>query len=132
MANTVRLSEDFTEVTGDDLSNVSQLKLFNILRDENDILLQNIWRSYSLNEAITEETIFYNTYEMQDDDWWDNASYQHYGTPNLWWVLCIMNNVENPFEEINPGQDVKILRNTYIYQLIKEMEIISELGRADA
>lgn len=131
MANTVRLSEDFTEITGDDLSNVSQLKLFNILRDENQVLLQNIWRSYSLNETIRDETIFYNTYEMQDDDWWENAAYQFYGTPNLWWVLCIMNNVENPFEEINPGQQTKILRNSYIYQLIKEIEIISELGRAD-
>jgi len=131
MANTIRLSESFTEVTGEDLSNVSQLKLFNILQDEDGTKLQNIWRSYSLNETITEETIFYQLYEMQDQDWWENISYQFYGTPNLWWVLCIMNNVENPFENVEPGQDTKILRNRYIYQLIKEMEIISELGRAD-
>lgn len=131
MANTVRLSESFEEITGQDLSNVSQLKLFNILQDENGEKLQNIWRSYSLNEEVTEETIFYNTYEMQDDEWWENIAYTFYETPNLWWVLCIMNNVQNPFEEINPGDETKILRANYLYQLIKEMEIISELGRAD-
>ena len=42
-----------------------------------------------------------------------------------------MNNVENPFEEIEAGQETKVLRENYLYQLIKEMEIISELGRAD-
>jgi len=131
MANTIRLDESFEEITGQDISNVSQLKLFNILQDENGTIFQNIWRSYSLNEEVTEETIFYNTYEMQDDEWWENISYANYETPNLWWVLCIMNNVENPFEEVNPGQKTKILRANYLYQLIKEMEIISELGKSE-
>ncbi len=131
MANTVRLSEDFTEITGEDLSNVSQLKLFNILQDEDGVQLQNVWRSYSLNDEVTGQTVFYDTYEMEDEEWWDNISYSFYNTPALWWVLCIMNNVQNPFEEIEPGQETKILRGAYLYQLIKEMEIISELGRSD-
>jgi len=131
MANTVRLSDSFTDVTGEDLANTSQLKLFNILLDENNVKLQNVWRSYSLNELVTDETIFYQTYEINDDDWWENISYLYYDSPNLWWVLCIMNNIENPFEQIEPGQETKVLRENYLYQLIKEMEIISELGRAD-
>lgn len=131
MANTIRLSESFTDITGEDLSNVSQLKLFNILQDENGTRLQNIWRSYSLNDDVTGQTVFYDTYEMEDEDWWENISYQYYETPSLWWILCIMNNVQNPFEELEPGQETKILKGAYIYQLIKEMEIISELGRSD-
>lgn len=130
MANTVRLTESFTDITGEDLANVSQLKLFNILQDENGNKLQNIWRSYELNEEVTEETLFYQTYEMEDDDWWENISWLFYETPALWWILCITNNVQNPFESIEPGQETKILRGNYIYQLIKEIEIISELGRA--
>ena len=130
MANTIRLSDDFTGITGEDLSNVSQLKLFNILQDEDGNKLQNVWRSYSLNEAVTDQTVFYDTYQMESMEWWENISYQFYNTPTLWWVLCIMNNVQNPFEELEPGQETKILRGNYLYQLIKEMEIISELGRA--
>jgi hypothetical protein len=128
MANTIRIPESFKEVTGEDLANTSQLKLFNILLDENNTRLQNVWRSYSLNELITDETIFYQTYEIQNEDWWDNISEIFYDSPNLWWVLCIMNNIENPFEEIEAGQETKVLRENYLYQLIKEMEIISELG----
>lgn len=131
MANTIRLPDSFTDITGEDLANTSQLKLFNILEDENNVKLQNVWRSYSLNELVTDETVFYQTYEINDDDFWDNISYLYYDSPNLWWVLCIMNNVENPFEEIEAGQETKVLRENYLYQLIKEMEIISELGRAE-
>jgi len=129
MANTVRLTENFTDLTGKDLSNASQLKLFNILQDEEGVKFQNIWRSYSLNPLIAEETLFFQAYNMNDDDWWDNISYAAYETPGLWWILCVMNNVQNPFEEVYPGKETNILRDNYIYQVIKEIEIISELGR---
>jgi hypothetical protein len=128
MANTVRLSENYTDITGMDLSNASQLKLFNILEDEDGVKFQNIWRSYSLNPGIDEETIFFQLYNMNDDDWWDNISYLAYETPSLWWILCVMNNVQSPFEEVEPGKETSILRDNYIYQVIKEIEIISGLG----
>jgi len=131
MANTVRLAESFTDITGKDLANTSQLKLFNILEDEDGVKLQNIWRSYSLNPEVAEETYFFTLYNMNDDDWWDNISYAAYETPYLWWILCVMNNIQNPFEEVNPGQETNILRDNYLYQVIKEIEIISDLGRAD-
>ena len=128
MANTVRLEETFTDLTGKDLSNTSQLKLFNILQDEDGVKFQNVWRSYSLNPEIAEETVFFTLYNMNDDDWWDNISYAAYDSPLLWWMLCIINNIQNPFEEVEPGQETNILRGNYIYQVIKEIEIISELG----
>jgi hypothetical protein len=131
MANTVRLEESFTDITGKDLANTSQLKLFNILEDEDGVKLQNVWRSYSLNPDVAEETYFFTGYNMNDDDWWDNISFSAYDTPLLWWILCVVNNIQNPFEEVNPGQETNILRDNYIYQVIKEIEIISELGRAD-
>ena len=130
MANTVRLEESFTDITGKDLANTSQLKLFNILEDEDGVRLQNVWRSYSLNPEVAEETYFFTLYNMNDDDWWDNISFLAYDTPYLWWILCVMNNVQNPFEEVSPGQETNILRDNYLYQVIKEIEIISELGRA--
>jgi hypothetical protein len=38
-----------------------------------------------------------------------------------------MNNIQNPFEDLVPGSNIKILRGEYLYQLIKEMEAIQEL-----
>lgn len=128
MAESVtRLTDTFYEITGNKLGNLSQLRLFTILQDLDLTKYMNIWRTYSLNEAVTSDTLFFETYEAENDDWWDNISSQIYGTPNLWWVAALMNGIENPFEDLDVGDNIKILRDPYIYQLIKEIEAIQDL-----
>jgi len=122
-----RLSETFYEITGNRLSNLSYLKLFNILEDTDGTRYLNIWRSYSLNDELTDDTVYYESYEVDNDDWWDNISYYNYETPRLWWLCALMNDIMNPFEELEAGDNIKILRDTYIYQLIRELETIQEL-----
>ena len=120
------VEETFYELTGIQLSNVSQLKLFNILQDiQTDERFMNIFRSYRLNEDITTSVIFYDLYEVQNNDWWDNISFEFYDTPHLWWVIALMNDVTNPFEELTPGDTIKILRETYLYNIFKDMEDIA-------
>lgn len=122
-----RIDKTFYEETGTRLSNVSYLKLFNLLKDTDNTKYMNIWRSYELEAKITDETVFYMTYEVANDDWWDNISYFFYETPFLWWVIALMNEVQNPFEELEEGSNIKVLRDEYLYQLIKEIENIQEL-----
>jgi hypothetical protein len=122
-----RIDKTFYEETGTRLSNVSYLKLFNLLQDTDKTKYLNIWRSFELNEDVTDETVFYLSYEVSDDDWWDNISYYYYETPFLWWIIALMNDVQNPFEELEAGTNIKILREQYLYQLIKEIENIQEL-----
>lgn len=122
-----RIDKTFYEETGTRLSNVSYLKLFNLLKDTDGTKYLNIWRSFELNDEVTDETVFYLSYEVADDDWWDNISYYYYETPFLWWVIALMNDVQNPFEELEVGTNIKILREEYLYQLIKEIENIQEL-----
>jgi len=117
-------------VTADiNIRNNSQAKLFNILRDHDTITrFMNIWRSFKLNDAVTEDVMYYNVHDISDgDEWWDNIAYNYYGTPYLWWIIALMNNVVNPFEEIEAGNQIKILRREYIYTLLKDVEIMSDL-----
>jgi hypothetical protein len=76
---------------------------------------------------VTDDAVFYDSYEVGEEEWWDNISYYHYETPGFWWVVALMNNIQNPFEELEPGSNIKILRGEYLYQLIKEMEAIQGL-----
>ena len=121
------IDKTFYVETGNRLSNISYLKLFNMLQDADGTKYLNIWRSFVLNEDVTSDTVFYDTYDVSNEDWWDNISYIHYETPGFWWVVAMMNDVVNPFEELEPGSNIKILRGEYLYQLIKEMEAIQEL-----
>lgn len=120
-------NKTFYDETGEKLKNTSQLKLFNILKDTNNDKFMNIFRSFSLNDSILADAVTFDTYEVSNDEWWENISYEYYGTPDLWWVIALMNNVVNPFEELEEGDNIKLLREQYLYVLFSDIEGIADL-----
>jgi hypothetical protein len=119
--------KNFFEATGRNLNEYSQMRLFNVLMDHDRITrFMNVFRAFKYNSDILKDVSFYSTYEVGDNEWWDNIAYKHYGTPYLWWVLPSFNNIVNPFESLEPGTNIKILRSNYIYGLIRDMENLSE------
>jgi len=121
-----KVTTDFYTLTDHRLSNVSFLKLFNILEESNTKYM-NFFRSYSINDNILNNTLYYFTYDVENEDWWDMISFKIYGSSNLWWVICMMNNIINPYEELSEGDQIKVLKESYLYMLLKEIESISEL-----
>lgn len=127
MAVTEYTDENFTELTGKDINNFSFMRLFNILLDEDrETKFMNIFRSYILNDSVFTETALFNTYEVANGEFWDNIAYNIYETPYLWWILAILNNTVNPFEELEDGQFLKVLRSDFVYTIVKDMERIAE------
>ena len=127
MAVTPYTDENFFELTGKYISNYSFLKLFNILLDEDrETKFMNIFRSYILNDDVFTETVFYNTYKVANGEYWDNIAWNLYENPYLWWVVAILNNTVNPFEELEDGQLIKVLRKDYVYSIVKDLERIAE------
>jgi hypothetical protein len=121
-----KIEKIFYEITGTRLDNTSQLKMFNLMKDlkENEMFL-NIFKSYTLSDII--KNTYFDSYEVENEDWWDNISYKFYGTPYLWWTIALTNHIVNPFEELNVGEQILILKSRYIYQILKEYKNIGEL-----
>jgi hypothetical protein len=120
------VTQSFYDLTGIRLSNTSFLNMFNILKDDDGIIFLNIFRAYEIDPSIFADVLYYNTYEVDNDDWIELISYVTYNLVDLWWALCLMNNIRNPFEDFNVGTNLKILKSDYIPQLIKELQSISE------
>jgi hypothetical protein len=120
--------QTFYQLTNHFLSNSSEINLFPIMYDRaaNEHFL-NIFRCYVLNDTVQNNILFYLTHEVSDSDWLDTISDKYYGTPTLWWVIAMINNMTNPFEGLEPGTNLKILKSEYIYQVLREMEIIAAL-----
>ena len=128
MAVTKYTDKTFFELTGNEIANISQLKLFNILLDEDRTTkFMNIFRVARVNTDVTQDTLFFDTFQVPDADFWDNISYRLYDIPQLWWILGLMNNTVNPFEELEPGDLLTVLKEQYIYNLTKDLENLSEL-----
>ena len=124
---TRKIDSTFYEETGKRLRNTSQLKLFNLLKDDDGDKFMNIFKSYELNEDVETDASLFDKYEVDNDDWWDNISYKFYGTPYLWWVLPLYNNMVNPFEDLEEGDTINVLKEEYMYVLLTDIEEISEL-----
>ncbi len=120
------VTEDFYESTGHKLSSTSFLKLFNILKDDDDNLFLNIFRTFSINETTMSSVLNYQTYEVDEGDFIENISYDLYENLNLWWLILLSNSIVNPFEDIYIGQNLKILKETLIPFVMREMRNISE------
>jgi hypothetical protein len=127
MTVTEYTDESFFELTGVDKNKFSFLRLFNILLDDDrETKFLNIFRSYIINDESLRDISFYESYEVSNGEYWDNVSFNLYGSVYLWWVIALLNNITNPFEELNDGDELNVLRNDYVYQLIGDLEKISE------
>ena len=119
--------KDFYAETRTRLSTVSQLKLFNILKDTDNTKFLNIFKYYKVNEDLERNIVFYYTHEVGFDEWWDDIAYKYYENANIWWILPLINGITNPFEDLNEGDLIKILKPQFIYQVIKDIEAIYQL-----
>ncbi len=127
MSVTKYTDESFFELTGTEKSTYSFLRLFNTLLDEDrETKFLNIFRSYIANENVFSEVAFFETYEVSNGEYWDNVSYNLYDTPYLWWVIALLNNISNPFEELEDGDILNVLRDEYVFQLTSDLENIAE------
>jgi len=127
---TTKETQTFFELTGHNVLNTSQIRLFDILLDEDRITrFMNIFKSVNVNSDILTDVSLFQTYEVEGEReaWWDNISYDIYGTPNLWWVVALFNTVTNPFEELEEGTNLKVLKPEYLYVLFKDVDAISAL-----
>jgi len=123
-----KTNQSFYEITGKKLSSLSYLKLFPIFVDNDRVTkFLNIFRSYRLNTETISNVVFYDTYEVSNDEYWDDVAFNVYGIPQIWWIIALINNVTNPFEELEAGDSLKILKETYVYTLMSDIENLSEL-----
>lgn len=127
MAVTEFTEKNFEELTGSPKNTYSFLRLFNILLDQDrSTKFMNIFRSYVINDRIFSSVNFYGTYEVSNGEFWDNIAFNLYENQYLWWIVALVNNVTNPFEELEDGQLLLVLREEYIYILTKDLEKVAE------
>lgn len=121
------VTESFEDLTGHSLGTVSYLRLFPIMTDDDGEYFLNIFRSYTINDELLVDSLYFETYEVKDDDWWELVAYDLYDSVNFWWVTPLANKVVNPFEELEIGTNLQILRKSVLPILIREVRDIGTL-----
>ncbi len=112
-----------------DLPVSSNLRLYNVLEDtEFKEKFLNIFRSYSsVAENVYNDESIFEYYTVQEDDWLDNISAKFYRTPFLWWVVAIFNEIVNPFEYLEEGRVIRVLKYNTLYTIFDDINEIESL-----
>lgn len=50
-------------------------------------------------------------------------SYRHYGTVHFWWIIMLVNGIDNPLTDIEVGQILKIPSKLDIYAFQKKFRV---------
>lgn len=78
----------------------------------------NIFSKYKLMEKYKRDTIFYQKYIISEGDRWDLISNKFYGTTELWWFIALFNDIKDPFQYLQKGNELKILQSQYLTDIL--------------
>jgi len=90
-------------------------------QDGNKDYFYNIIKNILVPNNINNNSFFTITYQANTP--FTTLSYQIYGTTYLWWLICIVNNIRNPFDPSITGKTLKIINPSYVKQVL---DIISK------
>jgi len=86
--------------------------IFKLYQDENFIYFYNILNSVIVPDKIDKS--FYYTITINRKVPWTTISYEQYGNIDLWWLICLFNQIKNPIKYAEPGQELKVLKPAYL------------------
>lgn len=89
--------------------------IFNVYQDENGMYYYNLLNSVQFPPNLP-ATLF-NKYIVKPGDTWPFISYKTYKNPNLWWIIILANNIQNPV--FMPQSGTELL--TPINDVVKEV-----------
>jgi nucleoid-associated protein YgaU len=109
-------------------NNISALPTLNQLNLENLFNVYNDGQNYFYNligtvyipENLDAST--YTTFTVTGDNMpWTLISQKAYNTPSLWWLICSVNNIQNPIQFPSAGTVLKILTPSYVSSVIQQI-----------
>ena len=93
-------------VYNDEFTFFNILKKINILTNSDDI-----------------DPTFFKSYNVDVDIPWVVMSYKIYGTVNLWWLLCLINGVQDATKNPELGTTIRALKTQYINTIVNQINI---------
>lgn len=54
---------------------------------------------------------------------WTMISFNEYETMDLWWLICLVNKIDNPLDFAAVGQILKIIRKEFLKFILDEIRI---------
>ena len=93
--------------------------IFNVYQEADGLYYYNLLQTIAFPQNLP-LTLFTN-YTISYGDTWPFISYKNYNTPNLWWIILLANNIQNPLEPLLPGTTIKVPINVVVKDVLAQI-----------
>lgn len=95
--------------------------LFKVYKNNTDKYFYNLLNTTNIPDDVN--PAFYTTYTVPSNNIpWTYISYVNYGTPELWWLICSTNKINNPINFIPAGTTLKILAPAVVSDILASIK----------
>jgi len=94
--------------------------IFKLYKNNRGQYYYNINKTVVFPENIDDTKISYITVKQKQA--WTTISYHVYKTIELWWLICLLNKIENPLKHPEPGTVLKVLNYDAVNDVLIEIQ----------
>lgn len=98
--------------------------IFDVYQNENGLYYYNLLQTVAFPQNLPPN--LFSIYTIRHGDTWPFISYKTMGSPNLWWLLMLANNIQDP---TNGGKPLTTGTNIKVPILDVVKEVLSQIGR---
>jgi nucleoid-associated protein YgaU len=80
--------------------------IFNVHQTEKGYYYYNLIETVSLPESLPPS--FFTSYNIAPADTWPYISYKVFKNPNVWWLILLINKIQNPLLPLPIGETILI------------------------
>ena len=91
----------------------------NVYTDDNGFKFYNLLRGINIFPA--DNTQVEDAYTIEYNDTWQLISHKYYNTMDLWWLVCVYNQIQNPIKMPDVGTQIKLLKSNYVSTILTEL-----------
>ncbi len=105
-----------------DLPNLEDVRYENIFKvaKSDKFFFYNIIKKISIPDDLQSDV--YYEFRINSKKPWTTLSNDVYGTQDLWWLICLVNNIFNPIDNPELGAVYKIIRPEFVNPILAEIK----------
>ena len=93
--------------------------IFRVYKTQGNQYYYNLLQSIYISNAIDPNKTF--VMNVTQDLPWSIISYNAYGTTELWWLIALVNGIDNPVNGLTTGTTLTCIRPEYIPAVVQEI-----------
>lgn len=95
--------------------------IFNVYQDENRMYFYNLLQTITFPTNLPLN--LFAPYTIGHNESWPLISYKTLKNTGLWWVICMVNNIQNPVIAPIAGEIIKIPKPAVVREILTQMRL---------